>query len=72
MKMIKKGTPKSKIYRFECKNCGCIFELDYNDHFDRPAMDLGPFVNGIVVSTYCPCCLEVTYGYRKEEEDADS
>ena len=72
MKIIKKGTTSPSIYRFECKNCGCIFEMDYNDLSDRHAMDAGPFTTSIVMSAYCPCCLEVTYGYRKEEEDADS
>jgi hypothetical protein len=73
MKIIKEGAPKSKIYRFGCKNCGCIYDLDYRNIDDRRIMDLGPFMNEIFVSSRCPCCLERVYGsLLEEEEDADS
>lgn len=72
MKIIKEGTPKSKIYRFECKDCGCIFDLDYHNIDDRRLLDMGPFMNADFANSMCPCCLERVYGsLLKEEEDAD-
>lgn len=53
MKIIKKGKLK-KIKRFECNECGCIFEADDTEYRPTPilAMQLG---EGEYRCT-CPCC----------------
>ena len=69
MEIIKEGNPKPKIYRFECKSCGCIYDLDCHNIDDRRAIDLGPFMNGDFANSICPCCLERTYGTLLKEEE---
>lgn len=68
MKIIREGMPKSKIYRFECNNCGCIYDLDYHNIDDRRVINQHSFMNDVFVSSICPCCLETTYGSLLEEE----
>jgi uncharacterized Zn finger protein len=38
MKIIKEGTIEPRIYVFECNNCGCVFEMDYNNPEDMDKM----------------------------------
>ena len=53
MKIIVNGNLKSKkhtVRRFECPDCGCIFEANENE-FNYPA---SPY--GSIYTSKCPCC----------------
>jgi hypothetical protein len=72
MKIIKEGTIEPWIYVFECDNCGCIFEMDYNNPEDMDKMDKSTLAGVEFVRANCPTCHHRIIGFQKEEEDADS
>lgn len=48
MRIIKEGKPK--VIRFECNECGCIYEEDAKD-CSRDTILMVDFY-----CTFCPCC----------------
>ena len=57
MKIIKEGdlNKLKKIKRFECKECGCIFEAG-KDEYKR-----GSQYNETYYYCVCPCCHQTVY-----------
>lgn len=56
MKILKNGNPDKilRILKFDCKNCGCIFEAS-NKEYQEPSQ-LDAVGNGIIAICKCPCC----------------
>lgn len=69
IKIIKEGNTPTLIYRFTCKVCGCVFELNLADAKD--CIDLSPTklrYDNDIYKCECPHCRHITaYGSRKEE-----
>lgn len=61
IKIIKPGKKPEPIH-FECKHCGCVFEVDATDNgriFDVDATDNGSHMRGPFSPDYaafCPTC----------------
>ncbi len=57
MKIIKEGdlNKLKKIKRFECKECGCIFEAEKNEYKQ------GSQYNDIYYYCECPFCHKIVY-----------
>ena len=57
MKIIKEGDLKKlkKIKRFECKECGCIFEAEKDEY------KWGNQYNETYYYCACPCCNQTVY-----------
>lgn len=61
MKIIKEGNKSilSKIKRFECHDCGCVFEADKNEY------QCGEQYNQEYYYCVCPYCKHTTYNEVK-------
>lgn len=49
--IIRQGYLKTPVFRFVCRNCGCVFEADresYKQHFTS--------YNTFIFTAQCPCC----------------
>lgn len=57
MRIIKYGDKNKikKIKKFECKECGCIFEAVKGEY------ETGSQYNNIYYYCRCPCCHSVVY-----------
>jgi rubredoxin len=63
MIIIKDGIIPSNIIRFNCENCGCIFEADKGEYQTSTQMEvmhdgLAPY------KCQCPRCKRIVYGER--------
>lgn len=55
MKIIKEGTPKT--HTFECKHCGCIFEITDKEYFENASTTYEETgVYAVEFNAYCPSC----------------
>lgn len=52
-----KGTKK-----FECRNCGCVFEADKNEY------SCGSQYNDVFYICDCPCCGSIAYHKEAREK----
>lgn len=73
MKIIKEGNPKARanvVRRFECRNCGCIFDANGNEYeveeWCLTGLDGGKIII-IRTSSTCPLCGEVYIKYIHAE-----
>lgn len=73
MKIIKEGDPKKRanvVRRFECKNCGCVFEANENEYeveeWCLTGLDGGKIIT-IRTSSTCPLCGEMYVKYIHAE-----
>ena len=57
MKIIKEGdlNKLKRIKRFECKECGCIFEAEKDEYKE------GSQYNETYYYCACPCCNQTVY-----------
>lgn len=55
MKIIKHGNVKNPTHRFECKKCGCIFEITH-DEFKLNTYYTSYNCSGKEFIYYCPDC----------------
>ncbi len=60
MKIIKAGKVPEKVRRFECLQCGCIFDADEGEY--KCEEFYGYYVQ-------CPCCGEMTGRVLKSESE---
>lgn len=67
IKVIKPGKKPEPIH-FECKNCGCIFEVDATDYGAHMGGPLSPDYAAI-----CPTCDKWCFskGPRKDKDNGD-
>lgn len=67
MKIIKPGDLERLkiIKRFECKDCGCIFEADQHEFRSADAMEA--LHDAIDASCECPCCHNMVYRHRYDK-----
>ena len=68
MKIIKVGTIENETKRFECKNCGCIFEADKGEYFMSSQMQILQGMN--VYQCQCPTCNRMTDNEVTNESDS--
>lgn len=60
IKIIKPGK-KPETFRFECPDCGCVFEADRGDYEKGYSMGIGSYLR-----IYCPVCKRAVYRLRNE------
>ena len=63
MRIIKAGRPKRAIARFECRECGCVFEAERCEY--RIETD---YRNGHYYVCPCPTCGKDVIRYPEEVE----
>ena len=64
MNIIKDGTITVPIIRFECNNCGCVFEADKGEYKYSSQMEV--MHDGLgAYKCECPCCKNMVYTERK-------
>lgn len=59
-KIIIPGVRQDKTKRFECSNCGCVFDADENDYYENDSLITRMY------AAYCPTC-----GYAVWKEEAN-
>ena len=67
MKIIKSGNLDRLriVKRFECPDCGCIFEADQYEFRSADAMEV--LHDAIDASCECPCCHNMVYRHRYDK-----
>lgn len=75
MRILKHGEPAKKVedprqktYRFECKNCGCVYEAEGTECTVIPEITLiqeGIFREDLTFRVKCPNCKIWVYGESK-------
>ena len=58
MKILKHGRVNNNIHRFECRKCGCVFQLNHNE-FVRHTYFKDFYCTGKEFIYYCPDCYSV-------------
>lgn len=61
IKIIKPGKKPDTTERFECSNCGCVFDADRGDYEKGYSMGIGSYLR-----IYCPVCKRTVYRLRDE------
>ena len=54
-----------KIIRFECPDCGCIFEADQQDY--KIAEPMAALHDGLEATCECPYCHHIVEAYNEEQ-----
>lgn len=62
MKIIKEGKVPTGTKRFECKECGCIFEADKSEYVFPSSLAFQR--DGIVAECKCPTCNRFAFAYE--------
>lgn len=64
MKIIKQGILPSKIRRFTCGNCGCIFEAEENE-YERITNQMEYMETKASYKCTCPTCNMRAFNYDR-------